>query len=62
MFFKVFDKDGNDITNNHYWVITQEGEVRYLNYGDLTGIEGVKAVLYFDSGLVESIGDCNEEM
>lgn len=54
MFFKVFDKDGNDITNNYSWVITQEGEVRYRNYGDLIGMEDVKVVLYFDNGHIES--------
>nr|CAI9752328.1 hypothetical protein CVNMHQAP_CVNMHQAP_CDS_0151 [uncultured phage] len=54
MNFKVFDKDGKDITNNYYWVITQNGEVRYWNYGDLTGIEGVKVVIYFDNGHVET--------
>lgn len=49
MYFKVFDKDGEDITNNYSWVITQKGEVRYLKYDDLIGMEGVKAVLYFDN-------------
>lgn len=29
MYFNVFDKDDEDITNDHSWVITQEGEVRY---------------------------------
>lgn len=53
-YFKVFDKDGNDITNNYSWVITQKGEVLYRNYGDLTGMEGVKAVIYFDNGHVET--------
>lgn len=54
MYFKVFDKDGKDITNDYYWVITQKGEVRYLHYDDLIGVEDVKAVLYFDNGRVET--------
>lgn len=54
MYFKVFDKAGKDITNNYSWVITQEGEVQYRDYGDLTGIEGVKVVIYFDNGHVET--------
>ena len=37
-----------------FWVITHDGEVRYWDYGDLTGMEGVKAVLYFDNGHIES--------
>lgn len=54
MYFKVFDKDGKDITNNYSWVITQQGEIRYWDYGDLTGMEGAKAVLYFDNGHTET--------
>lgn len=54
MYFKVYDRDGNDITNNYSWVITQKGEVLYRNYGDLTCMEGVKAVIYFDNGHVET--------
>ena len=48
MYFKVFDKDGKDITNDYYWVITQKGEVRYLHYDDFIGGEDVKAVLNLD--------------
>lgn len=55
MYFKVFDKDGKDITNDYSWVITQEGEVLYLYYDDLIGMEGVKAVLYFDNGHIVEI-------
>ena len=54
MYFNVYDKGGKDITNDHFWVITQEGEIRYWDYGDLTGMEGAKAVLYFDNGHTET--------
>lgn len=54
MYFKIFDKEGKDITNDCSWVITQEGEVRYLKYDDLIGVEDVKAVIYFDNGHIES--------
>ena len=54
MHFKVFNKDGKDITNNYFLFFTHDGEVRYWDYGDLTGMEGVKAVLYFDNGHIES--------
>lgn len=63
MYFKVFDKDDEDITNNYSWVITQEGEVRYGDYCDLTGMEGVKAVLYLDNGHTETfVSSWNEEV
>ena len=54
MYFKVFDKDGKDITNDYSWVITQDGEILYRDYGDLTGVEGVKATIYFVNGPVET--------
>lgn len=60
MNFRVFDKSGNDITKNECWVITSEGEIRYLRYDDLIGIDGVKAVIYFDDGHI--IGNGNTIM
>lgn len=55
MNFRVFDKSGNDITKNEYWVITSEGKIRYLRYDDLIGIDGVKAVIYFDDGHIKTL-------
>lgn len=50
MYFKVFDKDGKDITDLYVWVITSRGEIRCLDYEDLTSMKGAKAVIYFDDG------------
>ena len=49
MRYKVIDKvTGEDITDKYDWVITPNGELKYNDYGDLTGcfeadyiIEGV---------------------
>nr|CAI9751440.1 hypothetical protein DGKKSRWO_DGKKSRWO_CDS_0149 [uncultured phage] len=54
MYFNVFDEDCEDITNNYSWVITQRGRILYRDYEDLTSMEGVKAVLYFDNGHTET--------
>lgn len=63
MYFKVYDKDGKDITNDYYWVITQTGRIQYLHYDDLISIEGVKSVLYFDNGHTETfISSWDEEV
>lgn len=63
MYFKVFDKDDKDITNNYSWVITQTGRILYRDCDDLTGMEGVKAVLYFDNGHTETfVNSWDEEV
>lgn len=59
MYFKVFDKKGNDITKDECWVITSEGEICYRSYGDLIGIDGIFAVLYFNDGRSRTV--FNEE-
>lgn len=61
MYFKVFDKNGKDITNNYSWVITQTGQILYRDYDDLTGMAGVKAVLYFDNRHTETFVDSYDE-
>lgn len=61
MYFRVFDKKGNEITNEHSWVITSEGEIRYLSYGDLIGMNGVSATFYFDNGFLKTIFNNEEE-
>ena len=53
MYFKVFDKDGKDITNDRSWVITQTGRILYRDYDDLTGMEGVKAVLILTTDILK---------
>lgn len=57
MYFKVFDRNGNDITKDECWVITSEGEIRYRSYGDLISIDGVYAVLYFNDGRSRTVFD-----
>lgn len=49
MYFKVFDKNGNDITNNSY-VITPDGKICGLGYKELIEMDGVSATLYFNDG------------
>ena len=61
MYFKVFDKDGKDITNDYSWVITQTGRILYRDYDDLTGMEGVKAVLHLDDGHTETFASSWDE-
>ena len=51
MYFKVFDKNGKDITDLYMWVITSRGEIRCVDYGDLVSMKGVKAVIYFDDDI-----------
>lgn len=48
MYFKVFDKNGKDITDLYMWVITSCGEIRFVDYEDLVSMKSVKAVIYFD--------------
>lgn len=62
MYFRVFDKDGNDITSTECWVITSEGEIRYRSYGDLIGIDGIFAVLYFNDGRSRTVFNDKEEI
>lgn len=60
MVFSVFDKEGNNITDNYDWVITSEGNIRYRSYEDLIGIVGVYAKLYFGNGHFHIISDEEE--
>lgn len=62
MYFRVFDKSGNDITKDECWVITSEGEIRYLRYDDLIGIDGIFAVLYFNDGRSRTVFNDKEEI
>lgn len=55
MYFRVFDKNGKDITKDECWVITSEGEIRYRSYGDLISIDGIFAVLYFNDGRSQTV-------
>lgn len=62
MYFRVFDKSGNDITEDACWVITSEGEIRYLSYDDLIGIDGIFAVLYFNDGSSRTVFNDKEDI
>lgn len=62
MYFRVFNKNGNDITNKYSWVITQAGELCYRSYGDLIGMDGVFVVFYFDDGTEKSVFNQEEEI
>lgn len=62
MYFKVFDKNGNEITKDAFWVITSEGEICYRSYGDLIGIEGIFAVLYFNDGRSRTVFNNKEDV
>ena len=43
--YKVINsKTGEDITADYDWVISPNGELNYLCYGDLTGYPNAKAV------------------
>lgn len=45
MKFKVIDKrTGDDITNDYDWVLLPNGELKYLNYCDLAGLQCAEAV------------------
>jgi hypothetical protein len=47
MLYKVIDtKTGEDITYDYDWVITPDGELSYLMYGDLIGYKGVAKVVF----------------
>lgn len=45
MKYKVIDTRTNvDITNDYTWVITPDGELHYLVYGDLVGFPPAKVI------------------
>lgn len=46
MKFKVIDtRNGKDITKDYFWVITSDGRLGYINYGDFIGLTYAKAVI-----------------
>ena len=47
--YKVINaKTGEDITADYDWVISPNGELNYLYYGDLIGCPSAKAVPMLD--------------
>ena len=42
--YKVIDEDGYDITDEETWVLLPNGELMFLDYGDLTGCSSARAV------------------
>ena len=45
MKFKVIDKrTGDNITSDYDWVLLPNGELKYLNYCDLVGLQYAEAV------------------
>lgn len=53
MYFKVFDKNGNDITKDEFWMVTSEGEI--------ISIDDVYAILYFNDGRSRTVFDEKEK-
>lgn len=43
--YKVVDETGKDITDEETWVLLPNGELMFLDYGDLTGCPSARAVL-----------------
>lgn len=62
MYFRVFNKNGTDITDKESWVITSEGEIRYINYDDLIGLDNIFAVICFNDGTAKSVFNKEEEI
>ena len=62
MYFRVFDRNGNDITKDACWVITSEGEIRYRSYGDLIGTDGIFAVIYFNDSRSRTVFNEEEDI
>lgn len=51
MKFKVIDtRNGKDITKDYFWVITSDGRLGYIYYGDFIGLSYAKAVMEADNG------------
>jgi hypothetical protein len=51
MKFKVIDtRNGKDITKDYFWVITSDGRLGYIDYGDFIGLTYAKAVMEGDNG------------
>ena len=42
--YKVIDEDGHDITDEETWVLLPNGELMFLDYGDLTGYPSARVV------------------
>lgn len=46
MKFKVIDtRNGKDITKDYFWVITSDGRLGYIDYGDFIGLTYAQAVI-----------------
>lgn len=46
MKFKVINtRNGKDITKDYFWVITSNGRLGYIDYGDFIGLSYAKAVI-----------------
>lgn len=46
MKFHVIDvRNGNNITNDYFWVITSDGRLGYIDYGDFIGLTYAQAII-----------------
>ena len=51
MKFKVIDtRNGKDITKDYFWVITSDGRLGYIDYGDFIGLTYAEAVMEANNG------------
>lgn len=49
MKFRVIDRrNGNDITDDYFWVITSDGRLGYIDYGDFIGLTYAQAIIDTD--------------
>lgn len=50
MKFRVIDKrTGDDITNDHDWVLLPTGELKYLEYSDLIGLSHADPIMVLEA-------------
>lgn len=51
MKFRVIDKrTGDDITKDYFWVITADGRLGYIDYGDFIGLAYAEAIMISEAG------------
>lgn len=51
MKFRVIDKrTGDDITKDYFWVITTDGRLGYIDYGDFIGLAYAEAIMIPEGG------------
>ena len=51
MKFIVIDKrNGKDITKDYFWVITSDGRLGYIDYGDFIGLAYAEAIMIPEAG------------